>query len=200
MPKKSAAQDSKILRFKVTLKGSKPPIWRRFEVPDTFTLGNLHYTLQIVMGWTNSHLHEFVMGSKHYGKPHPDDALFDFRLLDEDEVRLAELGLKEKKKFLYSYDFGDGWEHDVLVEAILPPEEGAHYPRCITGKRACPPEDCGGIWGYYNMLEILDDPKHEEYETYREWLGEDFRAGEFDVDAVNRALKGLGKRRKRAES
>lgn len=172
-------------RLKVTLQGSKPPIWRRLEVAGSTTLARLHEIIQVSMGWTNSHLHQFEVGGESFSDP-------EFELDDarsERGTRLNQVASAPKDRFMYEYDFGDGWQHVILVEQIGPPAPGVGYPRCVTGKRACPPEDVGGIWGYAEFLDALRDPEHPEHETMVEWSGGDFDPEAFDVDAVNAALQ-----------
>jgi len=139
------------------------------------------------MGWTNSHLHQFIVGQTYFGEPYPD---YGFEMHDERDVRLNQIA-DEGARFVYEYDFGDSWEHILLVEKVLEPEPGQQYPVCIKGKRACPPEDVGGVWGYYGFLEAIQDPDHPEHEDYLEWIGEDFDPEAFDLDAVNAALRAL---------
>ncbi len=187
MPTKKTAGEPKIVQLKVTLRGSKPPIWRRLQVADNTTLARLHDIIQIAMGWTNSHLHQFVTGNRFYSDP-------SFELDDvvsEKRVTLGDLDLKPKAHFRYEYDFGDSWDHDILVEKILDPEPDVRYPRCLTGKLACPPEDCGGIWGYYGLLEAIQDPQHPEHDDMLEWLGDEFDPDAFDLDAVNAQLRSV---------
>lgn len=176
-----------ILQIKVTLRGSKPPIWRRIQVRSDITLGELHHILQAVMDWAGYHLHQFIAGRAYYGEPHPD---YGFDMVDENRVKLNQIVTHEKFKFVYEYDFGDSWEHVLLVEKILPPEEGVQYPVCIKGKRACPPEDVGGIWGYYGYLEAIQNPDHPEHEDYLEWAGE-FDPDAFDLEEINARLSVL---------
>lgn len=180
-----------IYQIKVTLKGSKPPIWRRIEVAGNTRLDKLHMILQVTMGWWESHLHQFTVDQIYYGDVSPDYDDWGPELLDESKYRLNQLAPGEGSKFVYEYDFGDGWEHVLLVEKILPPEKGVHYPRCIKGKRACPPEDVGGIWGYTDFVEIIKDPKHPEHEDMLEWVGGSFDPEEFDLDAINGILQQL---------
>jgi len=175
-------------QIKVTLDGVRPPIWRRILIQSDITLGNLHTILQIVMGWTNSHLHQFISGRTLYGEQDDDDFMFDPDIEDENKYRINDLLKKEKDWIRYEYDFGDGWEHKILLEKILPFEKKGKLQTCIKGKRACPPEDCGGIWGYQNLLEILQDPEHEEYENYIDWLGGKFDSEAFDIAEVNQTL------------
>lgn len=180
-----------IYQIKVTLKDARPPIWRRFQVPAGFSLHELHLILQEVMGWTNSHLHQFKIGEEYYGEPHPDFGYDDFEMKDASKVELSRVVQGEKTRFIYEYDFGDSWEHQILIEKILTAEPGILYPVCLTGKRSCPPEDCGGVWGYDYLLEIIQNPEHEDYEERMEWLGEDFVPEAFDVDEVNKLLRAL---------
>jgi len=170
----------------VTLQGSDPPIWRKIQVPATIPLDRLHRVLQIAMGWDDDHLHQFIAGKKRYGIPSPGDFV---RVHDERQARLYRVLMKPRQRMLYEYDFGDGWMHEILLEEVLRPEQALEHPVCIAGERACPPEDCGGIWGYYELLEIARDPEHPEHEDRLEWLGEDFDPEAFDREAVNRWLQ-----------
>jgi hypothetical protein len=179
-----------VYQLKVTLDDSKPPIWRRILVPENVTLYTLHEILQCVMGWTNSHLHMFTIAGEIYGDP-VDDEFGDLDTKNETRHRLNQLSLGEKAKFKYEYDFGDSWEHTILIEKILSAEKGAYYPVCLTGKRACPPEDVGWVWGYETFLQVIVDPQHEEHDEYLEWIGGDFDPDEFDLDKVNEWLRGI---------
>ena len=174
-----------IYRIKVTLRHIAPPIWRRIEVPGDIKLGKLHDVIQIAMGWTDSHMHGFRAGHVNYGAPNPD---FPDDTQNECNVRLDQIA-DEEDTIIYDYDFGDSWEHDLKIEKTLPPEPGTHYPRCLKSSRACPPEDCGGPPGYERLLEALRDPKHDEHEEMREWIGGDFDPEAFDLDEVNQVLK-----------
>lgn len=177
-----------VYQLKVTLKGTKPPIWRRIVVPDNITLYQLHDILQIAIGWTDSHLHMFTIAGQIYGDPE-DDEYGDFGTKSELRYRLSQLGLREKARFSYEYDFGDSWDHTILVEKVLPAEKGVHYPVCTAGKRACPPEDVGGVWGYQGFLELLADPHHEDHVDTLEWSGGDFHPDAFDLEGVNETLR-----------
>ena len=172
-------------QIKVTLKGSKPPIWRRMQITSDTTLVQFHRIVQCVMGWDGSHLYQFVIGGIAYGDP---GMVGEWDIEDARTAPLAALVRGEKSKFLYEYDFGDSWEHELLVEKILPLDEGKRYPVCLTGKRACPPEDCGGVWGYASFLEAIHDPEHPEHEEMLEWIGGEFDPEAFDRDEVNVAL------------
>ena len=154
------------------------------------SLAKLHGILQIVMGWTDSHLHQFTIHDRDYGVP---DRELDFgqQTLSERRVRLLEVVYGEKDRFVYEYDFGDSWTHQILVEKIIAKEEGKRYPVCVAGKRACPPEDCGGIWGYENFLAVIKDAGHPEHEEMIEWIGGVFNAEAFSLDEVNQRLRRL---------
>ena len=184
-PAKSES-DVPIYQIKVTLKGSQPPIWRRIQVRRDITLAKLHDVLQVVMGWYDAHLHQFIVGGTYYGVPHPD---YFGDMQDERRVRLHQIATGEKSKFVYEYDFGDSWEHVLVVERVLKPEPSQTYPVCIKGKRACPPEDVGGMWGYFHFLEAMQDPDHAEHQDYVDWIGEEFDAEEFDLEVVNEMLR-----------
>ncbi|TKB77755.1 MAG: plasmid pRiA4b ORF-3 family protein [Nitrospira sp.] len=174
-----------MLQFKITLTGTRPPIWRRVLVPEGLSLSELHDVLQEVMGWTDSHLHHFQWRGKRFGVPDPE---LDWdQVIDEDMVTLKKLGLSVKARLKYLYDFGDGWEHVLTVEQVLAAGE-RQTPVCLKGARSCPPEDCGVVWGYANLLNILQDPTHKEYAEWKAWLPEDFDPERFDLAEVNRAL------------
>jgi hypothetical protein len=183
-------KEPKIYQLKITLKYIRPPIWRRIEVPSDVTLPQLHLVLQAAMGWTNSHLHQFRVGKTYYGNSDVGE-FGELNLKDETKLRLSKLLTKPKQKIVYEYDFGDGWEHEILLEKALPRDSRVRYPRCLGGARACPPEDCGGIGGYANFLAAIRDPDHEEHEEYLEWIGGEFDPGEFDVEDFDNALRYL---------
>lgn len=178
-----------IHQLKITLKGSKPPIWRRIQVASDISLAKLHTIIQIGMGWTDSHLHQFIVGETYYGEPDPS---WDAEVEDEETARLSQIAPNPKGKLTYEYDFGDSWEHEILVEKVLPAKVGTRYPVCLAGKRACPPEDCGGVWGYAEFLKAIRDPKHPEHEDMVGWIGGHFDPEAFDLQAVNRELKRIG--------
>lgn len=177
-------------KIKVTLRGSKPPIWRRLEVPSTVTLEALHQIIQEAFGWFNCHLWAFETARGEYGIPDPELGIGDASAL-----RLNDLAPGSGDRVRYTYDFGDGWEHDVVVEEAAPAEPDQSYPRCLTGRRACPPEDCGGIGGYQNLLEALADPAHDLHEEMLDWFGLDaaneFDPAQFSKDDVNQRLTKL---------
>lgn len=178
-----------VYQLKVTLKDSRPPIWRRFQVPGDTTLHGLHLILQVVMGWTNSHLYRFEIGGTQFGEPDPENEFYGLKFKNSKSTKLSGVASSEKTRFIYEYDFGDSWEHEVLIEKILPAKPGRRYPVCLAGKRACPPEDCGGIWGYTHLLEVIKDPMHEEYEEITEWLGGESDPERLDLEEINHRLK-----------
>ena len=176
--------NGRVYQLNLTLKGIRPPIWRRVQVPGTLSLAAFHDMIQTVFGWTDCHLHQFVIAGRTYGQP--DD--FDEPVEDESGVSLAQALGARTKRFLYVYDFGDNWEHEVAVEKIVAGNSGGERPLCLGGKRRRPPEDCGGPPGYQNFLEAIRDPGHEEHDAMLEWVGGSFDAEAFDLAAVNRAL------------
>ena len=184
-----------LYQLKITLKWSKPPIWRRVVVRADMTLDRLHHVIQIAMGWTNSHLHQFIAGRgfavTYYGTPDPESAGMGSQTLNEKRYTVAQLAPAPKRKFIYEYDFGDGWQHEVVAEKILPSDPAFKHLICLGGANACPPEDCGGIGGYYNLLEILADPKHPEHTDMKEWVGGELNVAEFSSEGVNAVLKRL---------
>jgi Plasmid pRiA4b ORF-3-like protein len=168
--------DADVLSLKVTLRHIRPPIWRRILVPRDMTLADLHRAIQAVMGWEDAHLHSFSVGGRQYSDPAmlPDAA-------NEARVTLNSLARSGTTRFTYTYDFGDDWEHDILIEKRPPATAAKAYPACVAGKRNCPPEDCGGPWGYEELLAALADPNHPEHAERLEWLGEAFDPEDFAV-------------------
>jgi hypothetical protein len=166
-----------------------PPVWRRLLIPAAMPLSRLHDVIQTAMGWQDHHLHSFTDGNRSYGLPDPELAF-----TDERSVRFGDLDLD--RVILYTYDFGDDWEHEILVEALRVAEPGQCYPRCIGGEGACPPEDCGGPPGYEHLREILADPGDEEHDAMVMWMGlehaSEFDPVAFDIELVNRRLVALG--------
>ncbi len=184
MASKKSASNQTVYQLKITLKNIRPPIWRRIQVLSSTTLEQLHLIVQEVMGWDNYHMHSWTIAGIDYGQPQRE-----FNVRSEKTVILRQVVKGEKSKFFYTYDFGDSWEHEILVEKELPSTPDTNYPVCITGKRACPPEDCGGSWGYAELLEIISDPSHPEYEERMEWVGESFNPDIFDLNEVNQRLR-----------
>lgn len=180
-PKTSSSKN--VVRLKVTLSGTKPPVWRRLPVSGTMTPGGRRQAIQAAMGWHDSHLHAFVIGGGQYGDRHTVDDV-----ADENRVTLNGLLKSGVARFAYTYDFGDNWEHSVAFEKSGPAVKGVSYPVCITGKRNCPPEDCGGVWGYEELLAILADPAHPERAERIDWIGEEFNPDEFDLELASTVL------------
>jgi len=184
-----------IYQLKVTLVGARPPIWRRLLVPAELTLAQLHAVLQAAMDWENSHLHDFRIGRQRFGPPDPGGW---GSAINERKARLCDVLGGQGGKAVYTYDFGDSWEHAITVEKVLPPELGVSYPACTGGKRRGPPEDCGGIGGYENLLEAIRDPAHEEHQDLLEWIGGAFDPEAFSIDDINRRLTRLRPRPRKA--
>jgi hypothetical protein len=153
-------------------------------MPGSATLADLHHAIQAAMGWYNSHLHQFDIA----GQPYGDRRMMDY-VTDEYRMTLNKLANSGAKNFGYTYDFGDNWEHVVTIEKVSKIGSEPSGPMCIAGKRACPPEDCGGLWGYYHLLEVLADPNHPEYDDQREWIAEDFDPDVFDLARTNLNIK-----------
>ena len=187
---KTKADSHAIYQFKITLIGSKPPIWRRIQVADC-TLDELHEHIQTAMGWTNSHLHQFEIKCKRYGDPELIvDGFDDSNCVDSTRTRISKILPKTGKRFsfTYEYDFGDGWDHEILFEGCPQKEPRKKYPLCVEGERACPPEDIGGIGGFYEFLEALADPKNDQHDDLMEWGG-DFEPEMFDAQQATKEMK-----------
>ncbi|HEY3376406.1 MAG TPA: plasmid pRiA4b ORF-3 family protein [Armatimonadota bacterium] len=179
-----------VYQLKITLKYLSPPVWRRVLVKSNITLEKLHYIIQAVMGWHNSHLHEFeTSDGERYGSATGNDDMFGMHVKSEKRAKLGAVLTEEKQRLVYTYDFGDDWEHAVVLEKILPADPGQRYPVCVKGKRATPPDDVGGLPGYITFLEALADPKHEDHEMYAEWIGHAFDPEAFDIEEANAALR-----------
>ena len=184
-------------QVKVTLAGSKPPIWRRLLVRDNTDLHRLHLIIQDAMGWQNSHLYQFEIDEIRYTE------FFDGGFVADDEspassTRLGDLSFKEGDSFLYNYDFGDDWYHECQIEEVVPFQRDAEYPRCLAGRRSCPPEDCGGIYGYDSMLSALRSRSHPDRKHWLEWIGPNWDAEAFDLQATDEFVRAAhsGRRRK----
>ncbi len=175
-----------VYQLKITLQNIKPRVWRRVLVDGSSTLDQVHLVIQAAFGWWNYHLHEFEFDGIRYGVPDPDDD-WGMPIRDGQFTPLDTLAT-EDATFDYTYDFGDGWTHRALVEKILP-AAGLTVPACIGGRRACPPEDCGGPWGYQELLDILSDPTHEEHRERVEWLGHPFDPEAFDPSDFERNMR-----------
>jgi len=177
-----------VYQFKITLSGSKPPIWRRVLAPSDFSLEKFHKIIQACFDWYECHLYAFEIFNECYDDENP-------RSLSK---KLSALEIGEKDKFEYIYDFGDCWEHIILLEKVLPYNIADDLPVCVAGKRATPPEDCGGIWGYADNLAIVADSSHPEHEEIKEWMGEDLDPEFFDIDKINARLGSLRKNKTKA--
>lgn len=203
MPKQKSARGRWVppaentLQLKITLKYLQPPIWRRLVVPDNITLGELHWAIQLSMGWTNSHLHAFRLGKVEYGMADMDEGMGP-PTVDEDSVSLCGLIKRKGQRFSYEYDFGDGWLHEVLVEKVEPASEPHPRVVCLAGKRACPPEDCGGVPGYAEVLRVLKKADNEDDRSFREWVGE-YDPELFDLDGVNRQFQPKSKSKSKSK-
>jgi hypothetical protein len=190
----SAVACGNIYHLKITLDAVEPPIWRRLQAPGDATLGWLHAVIQVAMGWTNSHLHQFAVGETTFSDPScaHDDYEDSPKVLDENQATLQQVAPKLKCVLGYEYDFGDSWQHLIAVEKILPPDPAAaRIAHCLDGARACPPDDCGGAGGYSDLLKILGDHGHEEHESMKDWLGGKFDPDTFDQERINRHLRKL---------
>lgn len=157
------------------------------QVPSNISLAKLHEIIQAAMGWYDCHLYEFEIHGQTYGQPLPD--FDDLHIKSDRTLSLNQFVTGEKFKFPYLYDMGDSWDHQILVEKVLPIDPEVRYPICIKGKRACPPEDCGGVWGYADFLETIRDPQHSDHETMLEWIGGEFDSEAFDLEAANWRLQ-----------
>ena len=188
-------QSDDIFQLRVSLIGIEPPIWRRLLVPQDLTLPRLHTLLQVVMSWTDTHLHQFKIGDANFAEPQEEatPAPIDYR-----RITLNQIAPRRGSTCIYEYDFGDSWEHLIEVEDELPAETvTGPLPRCVGGERACPPEDCGDPGGYAEFLEAIGDPNHPEHSGFLDWAGGDFDPERFDFDSVNRILARYAPRRKR---
>jgi len=177
-----------LYRLYVFLLDIAPPIWRRIELSSDTSLAQLHKVLQAAMGWQDYHLHEFEVGEQRYGVPDIDYDL-PGEVIKDSTVKLSRALPRKGSSLLYSYDFGDGWAHSVVLEDIVPAEPDAKYPRVVDGARACPPEDSGGPYGYADLVEILAKPRHKEHRQMREWAGKHFDPEKFSAAAANLLLK-----------
>ena len=184
-----------VLQLKVTLRDTRPPIWRRIQVCDDITMAKLHDVLQIVMGWNDAHLHEFELGRFCIRTPVPDCPEWMDDAKDARKLKLRDLRCEEKTRFSYTYDMGDNWEHIILVEKILPADKTSPKAVCLKGKLACPPEDCGGVWGYEEILEMLQNPQQPDTAERLKWLNHQYEDGYtpayFSVEEVNQELQQL---------
>lgn len=183
-----------VIRLKVTLRHTKPPVWRRLEVPSTIRLDVLHEVLQQAMGWMGGHLHQWeTPDGGQFGEPDPGLGWGE-PVVDERTRTLVDLVRSPGDHMVYRYDFGDDWEHRLVVEAVTPNAMDSERVRCVGGRRMGPPEDCGGPWGYEHLLEVLADPGHDEHDEMRDWVGPFWSATDFDVGQTDRMLAGIDAR------
>lgn len=199
-PAKAASKPTRLtgaaVELEITLRHITPRIWRLFVVPGSIKLHKLHAVIQTVMGWTDSHLHSFRVGSHEYMQPDPGDpgwqeTMSDTIIHDERKHKLGDLITTKGDKFSYTYDFGDDWEHEVKVKSVIASPEPLKFAFCVHGERACPPEDCGSFPGYEELCEALPNPKHPRHKELKEWIGE-YDPGRFDEQEVNRRLSRIG--------
>ena len=173
----------------ISLKGSKPKIWRRILVPSDLLLYDFHDIIQITMGWSDSHLFQFKKNKTYYAADVEEEEFWgNIKIVDCEGIKISDLLKKEKDKIIYEYDFGDSWIHDIVLEKITDNIPNKKIPICLAGKNNCPPEDCGGIWAYNEMIKVLSNPEHEEYEEYIEWFGEEFDPEYFNKKEINEML------------
>ena len=178
-----------IIQLKITLQETKPPIWRRLLVDKSTIFSQFHYIILTAMGWGGGHLYEFNINGFRIGEPYKDDEGWGGKLIDASKKTLGSLISDTKGKFAYTYDFGDSWEHSIKVEKFHQHDENVKYPTCIDGELNCPPDDCGGVWGFYDLLEKIKDKKHPEHKEILEWLDGHYDAEHFDKELVNEELK-----------
>jgi hypothetical protein len=179
-----------IYQLKIVLEETRPQVMRRVQVPGDMDLGALHRAFQVAMGWTDSHLHAFTIAGKRYTRSREEGDLEELGMGEERGVRLCDLIRVPEERFSYAYDFGDDWQHTVTLEKVLAANPNTEYPVCLEGRRACPPEDCGGTEGYRDLLRVLRVPQHPQ-EAMRQWAGRKFDPEPFDRERVNRALRRL---------
>ena len=184
------SQAKDIYQFKLTLSRVRPPVWRRIEVQAEITLHRLAVALITAMGWHGGHMHQFRIDGQYYGLPQKEFT-DDIDIIDERKEKLKDIIVGGSERFIFEYDFGDGWEHAVQFEGVVEPKPGIKYPRCIKGARQCPPEDCGGPHGYADFLKAIGDPKHPEHESMLEWIGGDFDPEEFDLKEFSNLARGV---------
>lgn len=197
----TTASDSKRLRIKIVLDNVLPMVWRRVEVNDDLTFYQLHRVIQQAMGWEDCHLHEFEVARLRVGTASAGDAMFMIRdvLIPERRTRLFEL-LDGRRKFRYWYDFGDDWWHTITIEKRLPPESGSPVVVLMEGENACPPEDCGGPWGYADLVAALARPGRPEYANAVDWLGMAFDPAAFDLDAHRKRVASVVRKTSKAKT
>ena len=185
-----------VARIRIELQNIQPKVWRRVDVPLSSTLLALHDIIQVTMDWNDAHLFEFRVGDKIYGVPHPDDEMYERKIHRAKSVRLKDLVNRGVERFLYVYDFGDNWRHDVIFEELRDDEKDTDYPAFVDGARRGPPEDVGGVSGFMEFLEAVLDPTHEEHQRMLTWYGKAFDPYDFNEERVRRVISWFADRRR----
>jgi len=185
-----------IARVRIELEGTDPLVWRELDLPLSTTLAALHDIIQIVMGWWDYHLYEFVIGDRVYGVPSPDDEIYERKVYQARALRLGTVLERGVRTFLYVYDFGDNWQHRITVGEVRQGDADVEYPRFIAGARRAPPEDVGSISGFEEFLEAMADPEHEEHEWMLEWYGKPFDPEDIDERRLHMIINDLAARRR----
>lgn len=188
-PKKTKAED-RVLTLHLNVAGCRPPIWRRLEVRESMWLSRLHDVIQVVLEWYDYQTHAFIIGGKRYGNPLKRD---EFVIDDDRDITIGDLDFPTHSRVSYGYHFGEGWQVEILVEGVSSQQKGVHYPRLVAGERAGPPEDCGGLEAFHDMLACIQEPHTELGHEWLEWLGPGYDATRCDIEALNKALRKLGK-------
>lgn len=186
-PKKAT---DRILQLRLQVLGCQPPIWRRLLVRESMWLSRLHDSIQLLFDWYDYQTHAFAIEDKRFGNPLKRD---EFQIVDDRDVKLIDIEIEKHGHVIYGYHFGGGWQVDIALEQTLDPEKGRHYPYCTEGERAGPPEDCGGIEAFHDMLACIQEPNTELGREWLDWLGPDYDASRCDLEAINKALKKLSK-------
>lgn len=189
---RGTSSDTLIYQLKISIQGLEPQIWRRVQVPGNMSLNTLHDIIQVLFDWEDYHLHEFTIGTTNYGIVTGKEF---YEVKDDTRSRLQQVIPQVGGQFLYTYDFGDSWEHLIEVEKTVDADDKTAYPMFLEGEFAAPPEDCGGVWGYANLVEIISDPDHPEHDEMLEWLGDEFDPETFDREAIDRGLAQIRRRR-----
>lgn len=203
----TTAPSTDIVQIKITLLGTDPPVWRRLLVPAELNFARLHDCIQVSMGWTFSHLHEFRIGDRRYGVPVAEFADPAYPIYRDSTLKLSAVLARGIRRFHYTYDFGDDWQHEIEIEQTLPAQPGMETPRFVDGQRRCPPEDCGGVPGFKEFLEAMADPNHPEHQAVWNWYGDDYDPDDIEkyiidiqldrIAAARRGgIKGRGKPKK----
>ena len=186
-PKKAP---ERVFTLRLQVVGTTPPVWRRLLVRETMWLSRLHDTIQVVFDWFDYQTHAFNIDELRFGNPLKRETLM---IEDDRDVTLADLDLEHHERLTYGYHFGEGWQVDIKVEKTGVVEKGAQYPSCVAGERSGPPEDCGGLEAFHDMLACIKEPDTELGREWLEWLGPDYRPDGCDLEKINKALKKLGK-------